>query len=259
MAIDYSVGSIIKQGKELTKVSINHKMTNAEYDSIRTTMNALGGHWNEAYKAFIFANNPREALSKVTSLLAPTDLPESAQWQLATQFYPTPPEIAELMTKQLHMQRFDHILEPSAGTGGLLKFIPLGTGRTLVEPCEVNAMKLMENNYDVRFCTIEKYLADPTNWGTYNKVIMNPPFSGQRDALHTMLVYRHMAPGGILAGIVSENTLYYKTDTTKKFRTFLSRTDAKVTELPYGSFYSSGTMVDTMMVVINKQLNSTSN
>ncbi len=147
------------------------------------------------------------------------------------------------------------MLEPSAGHGDLLDAIPsyIHQSEWVVEPDSINAEVLRSKGHLVEETTFEdfaKYNKKLKN--TMDFVIMNPPFSGSRDVLHTMLAYEFLHKGGTLVSLVSENSLYYENEHSDKFRRWLKDVNAYIEETPYGSFKDSGTTVDTVIIKIKK-------
>ena len=67
-----------------------------------------------------------------------------------------------------------------------------------------------------------------------------------------MKAYDLLKDGGRLVAIVSENSLYYKNRYSALFSRWLKDVNAYIEHVSTGSFKESGTMVDTVIVVINK-------
>lgn len=121
-----------------------------------------------------------------------------------------------------------------------------------IESTNRNFEILKSKGYNAKHMTFENFyekIAQKDDLDI-NRVIMNPPFSCQRDITHTMMAYDLLNQDGILVAIISKNSLYYKTDKTIKFNKFLKDTGAIIEPVEYGAFKESGTTVDT--IIINK-------
>lgn len=181
----------------------------------------------------------------------PPVIPEYRKWQESTQYFPTPEPVVKQMIGMCEINENSHILEPSAGRGAILDHIPCGNIQ-IIEPDPINCTYLKQKGYKVIPYTFEEAVQEQL-LKPYNLVIMNPPFSRQRDIKHIMLAYQGLDDGGMLVSIMSENSLYYDTAITKKFRWFLAETNAQIIYLPFGPFAESGTYIDTVIVKIFKR------
>lgn len=232
---------------ELLVLKPVEKLSNSEYDELKPYIENMGGHWRERVQGFVFSMKhlKREGYSA---------------WQEQNQFFPTPKAVAERVVelsgiKDLATIDVPRILEPSAGHGALLDAIPnyIFPDEFVVEPNAENAEVLRSKGHMIEettfedFCELHKDIK-----GTIDYVIMNPPFSGSRDVLHTMMAYEFLRDGGTLVAIVSENALYYNNDSSVKFREWLKKHNAYTESVPYGSFKDSGTTVDTVIIKIIK-------
>jgi predicted RNA methylase len=227
-------------------------MTDKEYDDLKYRIEKIGGHWRERFGGFIFDENPIPALRDIKTWKK-YGQSEYVKWQILRQFYPTPNELAEYVVKLGEIDDSHTVLEPSAGKGALLK--PLGRTKnvTAVEIDTNLANELQAMGYNVINKSFEDAIIDG-DLGTFDRIIMNPPFGpGQKDIKHISKAYSLLKPGGILVGIMSENSLYYKTVLTKSFNHFLKSVGAHIEETPMRSFLQSGTRVDTVIIKITKQ------
>ena len=240
-------------GRILYHLSVRPAMTNEEYDDMKYRLERLGGHWRERFGGFVFGLDPIPALRKEDTW-KPVEHDQYSRWKIMRQFYPTPADLAEYVVKLAEIEPHHMVLEPSAGSGALLK--PLGRKNNIVA-IEIDAnlaTGLKEKNYD---CVINSSFEDAVKNETvgrwFDRVIMNPPFGPrQLDIKHILLAYELLVPDGILVAIMSENDLYYNTPLTQKFNEFLKCVNAHIEEVPMRSFLASGTRVDTVIVKIKK-------
>lgn len=225
------------------------EMTDAEYDEIKPVIEKAGGHWREKYKGFVFKTDTSHN----------EDYTEDKE---KNQFFPTPYTVVKRMIilsglKELSYCLSPKVLEPSAGRGAILDAVRKQCKAKLfaVEPNEDNLYELQKKGYYMaEQKTFEEWAEQNENQkNTFNYVLMNPPFSGSRDVLHTMLAYEFVKDGGVLVAVVSENSLYYDNKHSKRFRDWLKEVNAYIEDVPYGSFKESGTTVDTVIIKIVKE------
>lgn len=219
------------------------KLSDTEYDNIKFTVEGMGGHWRERVNGFVFYN---AYIQRTVEHKVKEDL----------QFFPTPKSVANRVAELSGIRDLLHmnlrILEPSAGDGALLKKLPLATNHkyTVIEPYEPNVKKLKKLGFSVLKCSFEEYCQNTTDKFTH--IIMNPPFSRSRDVIHVMKAYDLLEKGGRLVAIISENSMYYSNKYSVAFSKWLKNVNATIEPVSPGSFKESGTMVDTVIIVINK-------
>lgn len=114
------------------------------------------------------------------------------------QYYPTQEPLAQEAVEFADIQDSDSCLEPSAGQGGLLKFMPQNT--VAIEISKLNATILSEKGYHV---VQDDFLiwADKTPL-RFDKAVMNPPFSEGRALLHVKKAFSLLKHNGILVAII---------------------------------------------------------
>ncbi len=222
-------------------------ISDEEYDFLKPIIEHLGGHWREKFKCFVFGEDVSSQLDEY--MKKGVSVTEQYKFQEETQFYPTPMKVAQRVYELAEIKENQSVLEPSAGTGNLLDCIPFHCDIIAVEPLMSNFIVLEHKGYNAVNNTFEgSYSSLPK----VDRIIMNPPFSGQRDIKHVMMAYHLLKKGGVLVAIMSENALYYNTETTKKFKAFLKRHNGYVETVPPRSFKESGTTIETVIVKIRK-------
>lgn len=233
--------------KEFRILRPSKPMTDAEYNEIKPWIENIGGHWRERVKGFTF-DGDLDIRNKVS------------KWREDNQFFPTPKQVAKRVVQvsgliEENKDKRIKVLEPSAGHGALLDEIPksLDIDFYIVEPYNENVSVLDDKGYDAYEMNFETFSRLHKNEkGTFDYVLMNPPFSKSRDVLHTMTAYKFLKPDGILVAVISENALYYENDESKKFRDWLKSVDYTIEDVPYGLFKESGTTVDTVIIKVVK-------
>lgn len=221
------------------------KMSDAEYDRLKPFIEILGGHWRERYKCFVFRNDVSHLLTEEN--LNNLSIPEKYRWQEETQFFPTPNAVAKRAVELAEVVDSNTVLEPSAGQGAITDVIPTTCIIECVELLEENANVLIQKGYNTHICSFEDYWNPDKK---FDRIIMNPPFSGQRDIKHVLMAYEMLKSDGILVAIISENALYYETELTKQFKKFLMKHNAYIEAVPSYAFEDSGTTIETIIIKI---------
>jgi SAM-dependent methyltransferase len=177
---------------------------------------------------------------------------------VAKNLFPTPSEIAKQVIELAEIQPGMKVLEPSAGTGNLLRAMgPLGNFEVVA--CEINPDLADELCRTWVSCLgvvcgdfIERFsLTDPIDdVGTvkpamvqFDRVVMNPPFDRGLDIKHVEHALKLLKPGGKLVSIVANGP---------RQRAAFEPIATAWIDLPAGSFKDQGTNVNTAIVVIDK-------
>ena len=118
--------------------------------------------------------------------------------QKAHQFYPTPSSIAAIAAEMANIGDDDTVLEPSAGQGDLASYLPK-EGTVCVEISALHCDILKARGFNV----IE---ADFIEWAptapTFDRVVMNPPFSEGRALAHLQAAAGLVKQGGRIVAIL---------------------------------------------------------
>src|SRR3546814_3255444 len=89
---------------------------------------------------------------------------------------------------------------------------------------------------------------NPDLIGSFDRIIMNPPFDRGRDIDHVNHAIEFLAPGGILVAIMSAGTEFKSDAKAAAFHAKIERYRARFRDLDPGSFASVGTMVNTVVL-----------
>lgn len=231
--------------KEFVVARTLEVLSDEEYDKMKPVIESMGGHWRERVKGFVFS---KESMKRNNY----------SEWQESIQFFPTPIEVAKRMAELIGILEYTgtvRLLEPSAGQGGLLKCLPreILDNADTIEPSKENADVLRSMGLNPFEITFEEYYEDrKAKEKEFTHILMNPPFSLGRDVNHVMMAYDLLKNGGLMAAVISENTLYYEKNANKDFVKWLEEKQAVIEPIPYGSFIDSGTSIDTVLLVIRK-------
>lgn len=238
--------------KEIVPVTdIKGVLTQAEYAAAdHAAQVAL-----EAAPVYEEKQRPWEALQQAA---------DSVQAVSAPELFPTPPAVIERMLDEVNIAalpsapwrdgryRVD-VLEPSAGTGALVRAI-LQRWTNLavrVECVEINyalACALGQAGFIVVPDGANSDFLDYKPGEHYGLILMNPPFSREVD--HVQHAYLCLAVGGRLVAVMSEGPFFRERDAA--FRVWLERVGGTSCALPDGSFLPA-TGVKTRLVVIDKR------
>lgn len=170
----------------------------------------------------------------------------------APQLFPTPPELAARLCDLAHVQSARSVLEPSAGTGNLIR-AALATGtEARIHAVEINwnLVEMLRREFialanSSRFyCEHVDFLAlDCFGLGLFDAIVMNPPFENGSDIKHIQYARNLLQIGGTLAAICANGP---------RQRAALFDDADYWEDLPAGTFQASGTNVNTALVVFKR-------
>jgi phospholipid N-methyltransferase len=161
----------------------------------------------------------------------------------APQLFPTPPALAERMAELAELTAGDTVLEPSAGTGNIVKAIrSRGIFRDHCTAVEINRQlaEMLQAHTGKVFCA--DFLACNGNLGTFDRILMNPPFERGEDIKHIKHALTMLKPGGRLVAICANGP---------RQREALQPLASTWIDLEPGTFKESGTDVNAALLVIN--------
>lgn len=170
-------------------------------------------------------------------------------------FFPTPPDVVERVMRQ-HMWRREGmtVLEPSAGRGSLA--LPLAKDGYAVTCVEIqpDLAKELEDAECFKKVICDDFLRQvPEVLGTFDRIVMNPPFDKGLDVDHVTHAVRFLKPDGHLIAIMSAGAEFREDKRTQRFRDMARKMKGEFFDLPAGSFKESGTNVNTCIVVLKKK------
>jgi len=219
------------------------------YQDVNKVFDALGGKWSKKDKAHLFNDDPTEQLEEVI-LLGRIERKKNPLKELG--FFPTPDDLARYVVSQADINHDQFILEPSAGSGQLLKALNV-TDKDIHTACyEINpdmkeGLEVLAD--EVNICDF--MLANPEP--KYDRVVMNPPFNKARADIHHVLhAFKFLKPGGRLVAIMPSGVRFRDDKLTNEFRA-LVHSNGAIEDLPEGSFKESGTQVNTVLVTLYKE------
>lgn len=178
-------------------------------------------------------------------------------------FFPTPRVLVERMIREADIDPGNRILEPSAGKGDIAKAI---LGKSRMESslgalgCELVCVELVHSlaehlkqaskasptapDYACQWKTICADFLECPDLGTFDRVLMNPPFERGADVKHIRHAFTMLKPGGRLVAIASSTA-------GQKLSDWVEERAGWVEPLPAGSFATGErpTNVNTCLIV----------
>lgn len=237
-------------------VRITEQLDRELYVRVNKVLEAAGGKWHRPSKAHCFPTDPRDALG----LAVETGVIENKK-QVLQAFY-TPPAVARQVLKAATIGPGMLVLEPSAGSGNLVRAIheslpnSAAAARPRIHAVEIDrtAADVLHNNCrDIPLSvTIGDFLqCNPADFPAFDRVVMNPPFAENQDIAHVLHAYRFLKPGGRLVSVMSPRTFHGSRQVEQTFQAFVANRGQKW-GLPEGAFQESGTAIRTVLVVLDK-------
>lgn len=244
---DQTVLDIIARSEmDETGLTLKGQLDRKEYDAVNKFLELAGAKWNRSAKRHIFQPG---AKAKIEALLDSGEIiNEKKQFQA---FY-TPAWLAEELVALAGVGDGMDCLEPSAGAGAIATAARKAGGQVwCVEINQEAAKELVAQGFAANlldFLTLE-----PKDAPTFDRVLMNPPFTNDQDIKHVMQAFRFLKPGGKLYAIMSPGFTYgSQRNIRKEFSELVALYGRVVRELPGGTFRESGTDVTTVIVELKK-------
>ena len=168
-------------------------------------------------------------------------------------FFPTPKAIISRMLELADIRPGHRVLEPSAGKGDILDMLREHYPDADVAAVEQNGTLfdvLAAKGHDVERGDFLEHA------GTYDRIIMNPPFENGADIEHVRHAFDQLAADGRLVSVMSEGPFFRSDRKAKEFREWLDEAGGESEQLPGDAFAGSDafrqTGVRTRLVQISK-------
>lgn len=220
------------------------------YQDVNKVLDTLGGKWSRKDKAHIFNDDPRDQIEEVI-LLGRVEPKKNPLKELG--FFPTPNDIADLVAQSADLKAGQYILEPSIGKGSLFNAVRRiekdnnFMAFEINKDFEIDLLKL--NIEEIVFGDFLKSIPKPI----FDRVVMNPPFNKSRADIHHVLhAFKFLKDGGRLVAIMPASVTFRDDKLTNQLRD-LVLSQGQIEELPENSFKESGTLVNTVLVTLNKE------
>jgi predicted RNA methylase len=173
-------------------------------------------------------------------------LKQGIQTATAPELFPTPRQLAERVAELADIQPGHTVLEPSAGTGNLIEAAQARGGD--VTAIEINAglARALASKSEKTRCA--DFLECGPELGKFDRIIMNPPFSGQADIAHVNHALKFLKPGGNLVAIMAAGVTFRQDRKASEFRSMIEKEGGTIETLPDDTFKEAGTSVRTVLV-----------
>ena len=159
----------------------------------------------------------------------------------APQLFPTPDDLADKMASYLDIENGHTLLEPSAGTGALLSAVRRRMVAAVHTIIEMNCKLANRLRQDYDGVTQADFLQCGPELGTFDRVLMNPPFANGADIKHIEHARGMLKPGGRLVAICANGP---------RQRAAFMDVAEHWEDLPAGTFKEAGTNVNTALLVL---------
>lgn len=214
------------------------------YVDTNKVLEAAGGKWNRGAKAHIFDGEAADAIEQVI-LTGEIATPQEFG------FFETPPEVLDVLLRHAELRPGLTALEPSAGRGRI-------AGLLEAAGCEVTCVELQPQNVDILLgagyrALCADFLALDSITPRFNRIVMNPPFARQADIDHVTHALDFLAPGGRLVSVMSLGVTFRANRKTLDFVNLVEHHGGFFERLPEDAFKPSGTLVQTVVVVIPRK------
>lgn len=235
---------------EGTHLRLPEQVDRKLYLAVNKVLEAAGGKWTSGkVKAHVFAGDAAAAID-VPLLTGEIAIPKDE-----FDFFETPADVVRRLITLADPWPDHRILEPSAGTGAILELLleTFGYETTAIELNVEHARKL---EFDwpgiVRVLVGDFLQCNPDGFGRFDRVLMNPPFSGSKGLDHFLHAITFLNPGGRCVAILPAG-ITFRTDRRWREVRELIEAHGYIEPLPDGAFKSSGTMVNTVIAVYNAE------
>jgi predicted RNA methylase len=187
----------------------------------------------------------------------------------AMSYWPTPADVADDLVYWVH-EPWHHtgdgvrVLEPSAGTGGLIDAIRHHLPDAHVTALEPDPMRAatLRTRTDIDHLAptaLEDYLVGVgPDHDPFHLVVMNPPFTlpGQREAWadHILALYHHphlLAPGSVITAVVPRIVLTGRSNRVRAVRALVRRS-GEIEPTRRGAFSATGARVSAALLSVEK-------
>lgn len=216
------------------------------YTAVNKILEAVGGKWDKKAKAHAFPADVREALGVAV---------DNGHIEVEVDgFYETPAAVIDRMMSYAPDGDGDGmaILEPSAGLGAIAKVLEARypTGHLVCIERNAARCEMLKDDmgFIVRCLDFMEYVP---HW-PFDLVVMNPPFERGQDVDHITRAYDMLVPGGRLIAIAGAGVAFRSDRKTAALRELIAECGL-MEPLPAGSFKDSGTGVNTVLIVIDKE------
>ncbi len=211
------------------------------YAQVGRVLEAAGGYWSGGrVQAHVFPGEAAEALAGILTAGRVTSAKQAQQW------YATPAGVVDELIAAAELTPGLEVLEPSAGAGAIA--LAVSRRGCLVDCIELDRDRAaaLQAAGMARTVRCADFLACPPE-ARYDRVVMNPPFTGNADTRHVEHALRYLRPGGVLAAVMAAGVEFRCDQAAGRIRELAG---GAIMKLPAASFREAGTSIDTVIVAI---------
>lgn len=218
----------------------------ANYAQVKKTLLKAGGKYSK--NGFTFLGPAEEIQQRLCG-------GEKIDDKKKFQFFATPGILAHKLAVMLAATETHKILEPSGGEGALIYAMRMNCDSYLdITTVELDPLKVLYLRKRNQTCRIVE--ADFLDWADqtterFDRILANPPFTNNQDIDHVMKMFALLAEGGRLVTVMSTR---WQSGSQRKqiaFREFLEASEARIEQLPSGTFKDSGTLFPATIITLN--------
>lgn len=168
------------------------------------------------------------------------------QIEVVPQLFPTPDDLADRMVELADIGPQDVIIEPSAGTGAILRAIKKAEEGAKVTAVEINRalFERLNTTYEGINCHHGDFL-EFTHFEGVTRILMNPPFSSGQDIQHIQHALGMLTNGGRLVAICANGPRQ-----NAQLRPIVEQYGGTWEVLPSDTFKEAGTSVNTVLMAL---------
>lgn len=243
---DYIRNILLSSRVEGNTLHIDLQLERSTYVELNKILEALGGKWNRKARGHVFDGDPRQKISEALQAGEVVDVKKTFE------FFETPQEVANRMIDMVEIPSGSRILEPSAGHGAIAD-----VARALCPDCTIEVVEILDENRNILkekgYKLVGKNFLKLKKRKPYDFILMNPPFSGQKDIDHIRHAWKFLKPGGTLVSVMAPSVRFRSNKKTETFRQWASSQPGFfIEDLPSGSFTGSGTGVGAVILHLEK-------
>ncbi len=250
MKVEQDVLTVLSRATtEGNSLFLQEQLDRNMYVKVNKVLDACGVKWNKKAKAHVFDTDASERIDQII-LTGEVEIPKDE-----FNYFPTPKPVVGRLIELAEIRKGMTVLEPSAGQGAIAEAcVKAGALVAVVEMMKPNYDVLVKSDlytslYNQDFLTMT---CSPAS--RYDRIVMNPPFLKQNDIKHVTHAMKFLKPNGILVSVMASSVTFRDNKLTTDFRTMVQENDGTIEELPAGAFKSSGTMVNTVIVKMQKKV-----
>ena len=249
MKITNNIKEILEQGTFKENIYLLPDIDlGKDYKNVNKVLMSLGGKWKTRVW-HVFSWTQEELESALFEVLEKWETVTLDEIKKQFQYFPTPKELAKELVELAIWDSCEvfTVLEPSAWQGAIVIEIEDIHKLTCIELMKDNFEELeesiMEENCEFINMDFMEY-----NEKKFQRIIANPPFSKNQDVKHILHMYELLEKWGRIVSIASSGIQHKETKLHEQLRAL----NPEFIEVPEGAFKESWTMVNTVIVVINK-------